>query len=120
MFAPPNFEQMEVRVSGKKIGEACREIAGDQAWRMRPAWPPDIFAFTSALLADSGAYRLLLSPHTDASEHQWPPALGRGGGSGGRAGGVNVVPHLSCPICACLMYVFFCWGRSLFKSPLLP
>ena len=73
---------MEVPVTGKTIGEAWREIAGDEAWRLRPAWPPDVFAFTSAALADSGAYRLLLSPHSDASEHQWPPDLERAQASG--------------------------------------
>jgi hypothetical protein len=42
---------------------------------VQPIWPPDVFAFTSVVLADSGAYRLVMSPHTDASEHQWPPSL---------------------------------------------
>lgn len=69
-------------MTGKTIGEAWREIAGDQAWRLRPAWPPDVFAFSSAVLADSGAYRLLLSPHSDASEHQWPPDLERAQANG--------------------------------------
>lgn len=63
-------------MSGKTIGEAWREIAGDRAWELHPAWPPNVFAFTSVLLADSGAYRLVISPHTEASEHQWPPELG--------------------------------------------
>ena len=62
-------------MSGKTIGEAWREIAGEQPWRLRPAWPPDVFAFTSVVLADSGAYRLLLSPHSEESRHQWPPEL---------------------------------------------
>ncbi len=62
-------------MSGKTIGEAWREIAGDRAWERRPAWPPDVFAFTSVVLADSGAYRLVVSPHDDSSEHQWPPTL---------------------------------------------
>ncbi|WP_052549835.1 hypothetical protein [Enhygromyxa salina] len=63
-------------MSGKTIGEAWREIAGERAWQLRPAWPPDVFAFTSVVLADSGAYRLVISPHSEASEHQWPPDLG--------------------------------------------
>jgi hypothetical protein len=62
-------------VSGKTIGEAWREIAGERAWERRPAWPPDVFAFTSVVLADSGAYRLVVSPHSEAHEHQWPPSL---------------------------------------------
>lgn len=61
--------------TGKTIGEAWREIAGSSAWSNQPAWPPDVFAFTSVVLADSGAYRLVMSPHSDASEHQWPPSL---------------------------------------------
>ncbi|MFO7561531.1 MAG: hypothetical protein R6X02_02710 [Enhygromyxa sp.] len=62
-------------MSGKTIAEAWREIAGVRAWSRRPAWPPDVFAFTSVALADSGAYRLVVSPHSEASEHQWPPDL---------------------------------------------
>ncbi|PRQ05334.1 hypothetical protein ENSA5_03240 [Enhygromyxa salina] len=64
-------------MSGKTIGEAWREIAGERAWQLRPTWPPDLFAFTSVVLADSGAYRLVISPHSEASEHQWPPILAR-------------------------------------------
>jgi hypothetical protein len=62
-------------VSGKTIGEAWREIAGERTWEVDPKWPPDVFAFTSVVLADSGAYRLVMSPHSDDSEHQWPPSL---------------------------------------------
>src|SRR5690606_27089013 len=62
-------------VSGKTIAEAWRDIAGERAWDRRPAWPPDVFAFTSVVLADAGAYRLVVSPHSEASEHQWPPSL---------------------------------------------
>lgn len=62
-------------MSGKTIGESWRQIAGARPWRLRPAWPPDLFAFSSVVLADSGAYRLLYAPHTEASEHQWPPTL---------------------------------------------
>lgn len=62
-------------MSGKTIAEAWREIAGERAWERRPAWPPDVFAFTSVVLADSGAYRLVVSPHDDAPAHQWPPSL---------------------------------------------
>jgi hypothetical protein len=63
------------RSTGKTIGEAWREIAGSTVWMNSPSWPPDVFAFTSAVLADSGAYRLVMSPHSDDSEHQWPPDL---------------------------------------------
>ncbi len=62
-------------MSAKTIGEAWREIAKDRAWELRPAWPPDVFAFTSVVLADSGAYRLAVSPHSEAPEHRWPPNL---------------------------------------------
>src|SRR4051794_4436300 len=33
-------------------------------------WPPDVFAVTSVLLSDSGAYRLAVSPHDGGP---WPP-----------------------------------------------
>lgn len=62
-------------MTAKTIGEAWREIAGTRPWQRKPAWPPDVFALTSVVLADSGAYRLVMSPHSDASEHQWPPSL---------------------------------------------
>lgn len=65
------------RSPGKTIAEAWHEIAGSTAWSNQPSWPPDVFAFTSVVLADSGAYRLVMSPHSDASEHQWPPDLER-------------------------------------------
>ncbi|NVB36254.1 hypothetical protein G6O69_00320 [Pseudenhygromyxa sp. WMMC2535] len=60
-------------MSEKTIGEVWRELAGPQPFCTQPAWPPDIFALTSVLLADSGAYRLAISPHSTATEHQWPP-----------------------------------------------
>jgi hypothetical protein len=69
--------------NGKTIGEAWQEIAGTSAWQPRPAWPPDVFAFTSVVLADSGAYRLVMSSHSDESDHQWPPSLERSNGDDG-------------------------------------
>jgi hypothetical protein len=33
-------------------------------------WPPDVFAFTGSALADSGAYRCVVSPPADMT---WPP-----------------------------------------------
>lgn len=45
-------------------------------WRCEDifAWPPDGFAFSAAVLSESGAYRLLVSP---PSGRRWPPkALG--------------------------------------------
>jgi hypothetical protein len=69
--------------TGKTIGEAWREIAGASAWQNQPSWPPDVFAFTSVVLADSGAYRLVMSSHSDESEHQWPPSLERMHGDDG-------------------------------------
>ncbi len=38
-------------------------------------WPPDAFAFTSAALGDSGAYRLVVSP---PAGHGWPPSTATG------------------------------------------
>ncbi|HVE88054.1 MAG TPA: hypothetical protein VND93_34590 [Myxococcales bacterium] len=36
-------------------------------------WPPDAFAFTSLVLAESGAYRVAVSP---PAGRQWPPVAG--------------------------------------------
>jgi hypothetical protein len=38
-------------------------------------WPPDVFAFTAATLADSGSYRCVVNP---PAGHVWPPP-GQGG-----------------------------------------
>ncbi len=42
-------------------------------WCIILAWPPDVFALTSTLLGESGAYRLAVSP--PRTEH-WPPRKG--------------------------------------------
>jgi hypothetical protein len=39
-------------------------------WRLAIEWPPNVFAATSTLLAESGAYRLAVSP---LPGHRWPP-----------------------------------------------
>ncbi|HEY0463872.1 MAG TPA: hypothetical protein VGC79_06670 [Polyangiaceae bacterium] len=39
-------------------------------WRRVVKWPPDVFAVTSTLLGESGAYRLAVSP---PSGKRWPP-----------------------------------------------
>ena len=41
-------------------------------WRLEDlcAWPPDVFAFTSSVLADSGAYRCVVNPPPGGT---WPP-----------------------------------------------
>lgn len=63
-------------------GEAAAPLPsltlGDELERLAPGWglddlcrwPPDVFAFTSAVLGDSGAYRLVVNPPTGNS---WPP-----------------------------------------------
>lgn len=58
----------------KTIGDVWRQLAGERRFCARPPWPPDVFAFSSVLLADSGAYRLVVSPHSAAPEHLWPPS----------------------------------------------
>lgn len=39
-------------------------------WKKFAAWPPNVFAFTSLLLEESGAYRFAVSPK---APHDWPP-----------------------------------------------
>jgi hypothetical protein len=56
---------------------------GDEVGRTAPGWdleelcrwPPDAFAFTATVLADSGAYRCVVSPPPGCA---WPPALASG------------------------------------------
>ena len=39
-------------------------------------WPPDLFAFTSSILSQTGAYHNVVSPPNDQPEWAWPPVLG--------------------------------------------
>lgn len=42
-------------------------------WAAFSSWPPNVFAFTSLLLEESGAYRFAVSPR---APHEWPPSPG--------------------------------------------
>jgi hypothetical protein len=57
----------------RTIGEVLRELdppaALEDIVSRIAAWPPDAFAATSAILLDSGAYRLVASPHHGQN---WP------------------------------------------------
>lgn len=57
----------------KTVGEVVRELSGtamDQALLTQVGqWPADLFAITSAILAESGAYRLVVSPPANC---KWP------------------------------------------------
>lgn len=44
-------------------------IHDDALWRNISKWPPDVFAVTSVLLEETGAYRLVVSPPTGC---KWP------------------------------------------------
>jgi hypothetical protein len=57
-----------------ELSGAPPEGAGEPSfWARLGAWPPDAFALTSAILEDSGAYRLCVSPPSCA----WPPCTYR-------------------------------------------
>jgi hypothetical protein len=61
-------------VMARTIGDVITEVTGsaaDQAlaeWISE--WPPDVFAMTSTILAESGAYRCVVSPPSNSG---WPP-----------------------------------------------
>ena len=42
-----------------------------ERWESFARWPPNVFAFTSLLLEESGAYRFAVSP---PEGHHWPPS----------------------------------------------
>ena len=44
------------------IGDVLARVAPGKTWAMLSHWPPDVFAVTSIILADSGAYRLVICP----------------------------------------------------------
>lgn len=59
---------------GRTVATVLREISGKKARRLSGTlvrWPPDLFAVTSAVLQESGAYRALVSPPGSAV---WPPS----------------------------------------------
>lgn len=58
-------------VSEVTIGEIAARLAPGRSWAWLAAWPPDVFAATGAILADSGAYRCLVDPPAGTS---WPPS----------------------------------------------
>jgi hypothetical protein len=60
------------------VGEEIARIAPGKAWLDLTPWPPDVFAATSTLLAESGAYRSVVCPPDGAS---WPPTGADAGGS---------------------------------------
>lgn len=64
-----------IRELTKGSGLAYSELDFDQWWKKLVEWPPDVFAVTSVLLAESGAYRLAVSPPRE-DFLQW----GNGGG----------------------------------------
>jgi hypothetical protein len=52
------------------IGEELERLAPGWSWDELRRWPPDVFAFTAAVLADSGVYRTVVCPPAGTS---WPP-----------------------------------------------
>jgi hypothetical protein len=60
------------------VGEALARVAPGKTWQSLVRWPPDVFAVTSVILADSGAYRLVICPPEGMS---WPPSDSTSGGS---------------------------------------
>jgi hypothetical protein len=61
-----NADEWMIEVSGLSKVDEVIESAG--------RWPPNLFALTSTLLAESGAYRRVVSPPT---MKKWPPSGGR-------------------------------------------
>ena len=57
----------------RTVGDLVAEISGqelnDALLQRIGRWPPDVFALCASLLAESGAYRSLVSP---PSGSQWP------------------------------------------------
>ena len=74
-WAPPASPR--VPPLGPTLGDAVAQLAPGWRWSDLVGWPPDVFAATSALLVDSGAYRMVVSP---APDKRWPPGavLGQG------------------------------------------
>ncbi len=54
------------------IADEVERIAPGATWRELCRWPPDVFAATGSILADSGAYRSVVCPPEGRS---WPPPI---------------------------------------------
>ena len=60
------------------LSDELARIAPGMSWRELSSWPPDVFAATSTILGDSGAYRSVVCPPEGRS---WPPSADVTGGS---------------------------------------
>ena len=60
-----------IPTGARTLGEELERIAPGWSWGDLCRWPPDAFAATAALLAESGAYRCVVCP---PGAHCWPPA----------------------------------------------
>ena len=75
-------DELEQLAPGSTVGELLR-------------WPPDAFAFTSSLLADSGAYRFVVCPPAGRA---WPPGRDwQGTVSAAAAEWARAAPDLASP-----------------------
>jgi hypothetical protein len=54
----------------RTIGDIYRDLAESREWDEFARWPPDVFALTSLILLESGAYRAVVSP---PQGRRWPP-----------------------------------------------
>lgn len=64
----PEAKQPEVR--SLTIRDELERLAPGWEWQDFLLWPPDVFALTSVLLGDSGAYRFAVCP---PEGERWPP-----------------------------------------------
>lgn len=55
----------------RTLADVVDAVAPGVSWTRLIEWPPDVIAVVSALLAESGAYRVVVSPPQGES---WPPA----------------------------------------------
>ncbi|MGA2451657.1 MAG: hypothetical protein ABTD50_23625, partial [Polyangiaceae bacterium] len=68
---PPSVETFFAElIRGTKYEREATFRAG---WAQFALWPPNVFAFTWAILATSGLYRLAVSPPPGK---RWPPRVG--------------------------------------------
>jgi hypothetical protein len=58
-------------IPARTIAAVVDHIAPGFSWSWLSRWPPDVFAATSVILGDSGAYRSLVNPPPELS---WPPS----------------------------------------------
>lgn len=61
----------EPLIPARTIAAVVDHIAPGFSWSWLSQWPPDVFAATSVILGDSGAYRSLVDPPPELS---WPPS----------------------------------------------